>query len=138
MLWLCGILAFVHNVQAQEVNRIVGGVNHASSVVTYQVSVQLRGPTYASTVLQHINWQHWCGGAIVSRRSVLTAANCVADHKPADLSLLVGTSQLDDVSSGTRLLVSDIVVHPDYELTKGSDIAVLRSAGPFVWNEPTV
>lgn len=113
-------------------NRIVGGQSATATPVPYQISLQISGPSYVSTNLQHVNWLHWCGGAIIARRSVLTAAHCVHEYAPSRFSIWAGTPLLD-AADGWRLLVHSFQVHYDYALLNSSDIAVVRTETPFVY-----
>lgn len=73
---------------------------------------------------------HNCGGAIVKENCVLTAAHCVVNYKPADLSILAGTNQLR-LGGGQRYFVREIKVHPNYQELVTSDIAVMKINGTF-------
>lgn len=118
-------------------HRIVGGhiaddLAETATPAPYQISLQISGPSYVSTALQHVNWLHWCGGAIIARRSVLTAAHCVDEYAPSRFSIWAGTALLDGVD-GWRLQVHSYQVHHDYVLLNTSDIAVVRTETPFVY-----
>ena len=65
-----------------------------------------------------------CGGSVVASRLVLTAAHCMIDP---DLDVIVGSGSL--TSGGTRVHVSEITVHPDYDESDArNDIALLKLA----------
>lgn len=73
---------------------------------------------------------HNCGGAIVKDNCVVTAAHCVVDYKPKDLSILAGTNQLKG-GGGERFYISEIKVHPNYKELVTSDIAVMKINSTF-------
>ncbi|XP_031704491.1 inactive serine protease PAMR1 [Anarrhichthys ocellatus] len=80
-------------------------------------------------------WHLACSGALLSQRSVLVAAQCVVDKDKqqtlhtAHVKVVIGVQDLtskDRQKSLLHLRVSDILVHPHFYSTPGSDVAVLK------------
>lgn len=121
---------------ANKTTRIVGG-EKAPRPYPYQISLQVKVQQYIAIFpTGKYEWMHNCGGSIVSETCVLTAAHCVVDYKPEQLSILAGTNQLHARGqNGERVYVREIHVHPNYQELVTSDIAVMKINSSFSFGE---
>ncbi|CAF3847745.1 unnamed protein product [Adineta steineri] len=120
----CGCSRFNANINA----RIVGGEPAANHSWGWAVSVR---DFFGGNI---------CGGTILSRYYVLTAAHCVADMilSPALSSIVVGTDSLNS-SEGKIIISSKIFIHPNYNSkTKENDIAILYLSIPIDFHDVNV
>ncbi|GAA3006132.1 S1 family peptidase [Actinokineospora diospyrosa] len=70
----------------------------------------------------------FCGGTLVTRDKVVTAAHCARAY-PRDRVRVVAGREDKASTDGTTVEVKDIWVHPDYrDVTLGDDVAVLTLA----------
>ncbi|XP_065342470.1 trypsin 5G1-like [Cloeon dipterum] len=103
--------------------RIVGGTEVVQGEVPWQVSLQFDFGF------------HFCGGSIISKRWIVTAAHC-SDQVASQVRVIAGT--LRSALPGSTHAVSRIIVHPEYSTTMfGNDIALWQIADEFEWDEQT-
>ncbi|CAK1552927.1 unnamed protein product [Leptosia nina] len=82
------------------VTRIVGGKDAPDGGIPYQVSLR---SAYDS---------HFCGGSILNKRWILTAAHCTVGSSTRSVKVVVGTNSLK--SGGAKYSVERLVVHESY------------------------
>lgn len=101
--------------------RIIGGTDVPNG--KYPFVAALLDTRYGSTAY----YQQFCGGALIDKDSVLTAAHCVYGESTAPLKVAVGKTVLSSNQGQTRG-VSRIFVHPDYNPNQDDayDVAVIK------------
>ncbi|CAJ1080986.1 LOW QUALITY PROTEIN: uncharacterized protein LOC119010001 [Xyrichtys novacula] len=116
LLTVCGI--------APLNTRIVGGVDAPPGSWPWQVSLQIFGG-------------HVCGGSLINREWVMTAAHCFFSESVSDWQVSLGRQNLqsqnpNEVSRG----VSAIILHPNYDsATSDNDIALLKLSSPVQFTD---
>ena len=117
-------------------NRIVGGSESAENKYPWMVRVMTTGAI------------HGCGGTIISRQYVLTAAHCVVERENSgegkirpvsDFSVTLAEHDHSQ-NSADRVPVSEIIPYPKYMnndciVQCHYDIAVLKLSSPLTFSE---
>ncbi|XP_046400220.1 serine proteinase stubble [Ischnura elegans] len=110
--------------------RIVGGVTAEKGEFPWLVSITRRGG-------------HFCGGTLLNKEWVLTAAHCLCSGPVrlpmTQIRVTVGEYDLTNKDSTLRkeeIPVAEAVLHPAYECPGYThDIALLRLERPIVWSD---
>ncbi|XP_061667144.1 serine protease 28-like [Syngnathoides biaculeatus] len=124
------ILTIQGDSQAQECgtaplnSRIVGGVDAPAGAWPWQVSMHWRGV-------------HVCGGNVIGREWVLTAAHCIPSLDPSPWLLYFGKQNQSTTSPNeVNRAVSQVIVHPEYDsFTRQNDVALMRLSSPLVFTD---
>lgn len=89
--------------------RVVGGYNATEGQFKYVASLQV------------FNKLHYCGGAIISHRTILTAAHCAKNY---DVYAMIGSIYYQDYTA-KRYHVKEFIKHEDFDpVTLNYDIAL--------------
>lgn len=95
-----------------EDSKIIGG-EFSSQSYPWMVSIQ-RG-------------YHFCGGVLIGKDWVLTAAHCLENKSAEDLTLYIGLEHLSYAASGEVRNAEWFIIHPDYNSrTFYSDLAIIK------------
>lgn len=90
---------------------------------------------YPDLVSLQRNGNHFCGGTLVDKRTVISAAHCFFGNTgTVGLAVVAGINDLTQTSNPNRrsYAVSRVIVHPDYRTSyhyvQGDDVAILKLA----------
>lgn len=110
------LLSLILSVSVAEIccqSRIVGGQNAKRGEFPYLAAIER-------------NKKLHCGGSIISKIYILTAAHCTERILPSELKVIVGTTDLKS-SDAYVVGVKDIIDHPRYDTrTDNFDAALLK------------
>jgi len=106
---------------------IISGTIAAPGAWPWQAALVLNSALSASA-------GQFCGGSLISRDFVLTAAHCTNNYTAAQIRVVLGRNLLSG-PGGQEIQVSEIIQHPDYDpITTDNDIALLRLETPATLN----
>ncbi len=116
---------------AENLTPIVGGED--ADIMDFPWQVSLQDPVLSEDDKPF----HFCGGSIIDRFWILTAAHCVEGLEEDQLRVVAGSTKVSESDSeGQVRNVLRIVSHPEYvEASSGNDIALIRLSEPLDLSE---
>ncbi|GAB1867483.1 Chymotrypsin-2 [Camponotus japonicus] len=105
------------------ISQIVGGKDATNGMYPYQASLR-----------DSKNNRHFCGGAIISKSFIITAAHCLNNlNDPSDVLVGIGSNYLDAL---TVYQVANFIQHDEYDsLLQINDIGLIRVMQKIKFNE---
>lgn len=114
--------------------QIVGGEQVAKGNYKFIVSVQLR--------VGGSEWMHWCGGTILDKKHILTAAHCGYNGgvpiQASNIRVWVGSVKLADKKSGFYVNAQDLIVNPTYNPSTQENDAMIILLGKKIKKAKTI
>lgn len=102
-------------------SRVIGGTRATEGQFPFVVSLRQ-------------SLRHFCGGAIINSRWVVTSAQCVRGKQVNSMSMLVGSIHLN--TGGYVYSVLRYIIHERFEtITKFSDVAIVQSLTYFTFTD---
>ncbi|CAB3241064.1 unnamed protein product [Arctia plantaginis] len=109
----------------------------AVTISAAPTTVTIRQWPQLANVLFTWNWstfEQYCGGTVLSNRSILTAAHCVTAHPASRFRLRLGSTFVN--SGGIGVNVESSLIHPYYNSkTENFDVALLYAVNSFALND---
>jgi len=106
--------------------RIIGGDETLPGEFPWTVSIKLNG-------------QPICGGSLIDRSWILTAAHCVVGYNPKNLTIRLGAYRIKDMNEQQTIdtTISKFIVHKQYSMPRpfSNDIALLKMVEPINFSE---
>lgn len=119
--FLISFVALVSFIDAEE--RIIGGDETTVYDFPHQVSIRNR-PIFCP----QCPYSHFCGGSIIAKDKVLTAAHCVDDREAKTFAVVAGSNNRAG-ADGFIVKVKAIYMHEKYDIwSVDNDIAILHLA----------
>ncbi|EFN74334.1 Chymotrypsin-2 [Camponotus floridanus] len=120
---LIGLASYGYRSCGLPISQIVGGKNATNGMYPYQASLR-----------DSKNNRHFCGGAIISKSFIITAAHCLNNlNDPSDVLVGIGSNYLDAL---TVYQVANFIQHDEYDsLSQINDIGLIRVMQKIKFNE---
>ncbi|XP_053206902.1 clotting factor G beta subunit-like [Panonychus citri] len=126
----CGIKPFIPSLY------VVGGNEVKSALDWPWMAALFTKPQTVGSSASSNNYNHFCGGTIISENCILTAAHCVhsfTGKRISELYVGIGSNELEKT---IKLPIKKIILHPNYVSTKSYyDIALLITSKTITFTD---
>ncbi|XP_053593018.1 chymotrypsin-1-like [Microplitis demolitor] len=119
-MWFVILFVGIAAVNGSPVARVVGGGDAPDGKYPYQVSLNVLN-------------SHICGGSIIDKRFILTAAHCVVKIPEVFMTIIVGTNSLS--KGGAIYKVDKFIIHDFDPSMILNDIALIRTDRDIEFND---
>ncbi|XP_029171299.1 trypsin theta-like [Nylanderia fulva] len=121
---LVGLVSYSFGPCGLPISHIIGGKDAPNGLYPYQVSLR-----------NSKNNRHFCGGAIISKRYIITAAHCFNNlNQPSDVLVAVGSNYLDAPRAVYE--VAKFIRHDDFDnYLHINDIGLIRVVKNIKFNK---
>ena len=81
-------------------------------------------------------YSHICGGSVINKKFILSAAHCFDSIQLSDLRCVFGTADLDySTPERKEIKIEEIILHPKYKGTSYFDIALVKLKEDLDFND---
>lgn len=131
MIWLdivvpLGLLLLSSNAETEsEIKPHIGGANVTAGEYSYIVSIR-------DSKLE----QHFCGGALINDRNILSAAHCLKKRRLKPESIYVALGVYNRLDKGVRRNVKRITIHPGFDFSNvHNDISIITTHNKITFTQ---
>ncbi|KZC06605.1 PREDICTED: chymotrypsin-2 [Dufourea novaeangliae] len=104
-----------------EISKIVGGSTAEEGQYPYQASLRFKE-------------RHFCGGSVLNKRWILTAAHCLTSFNDTAITVVLGTNTLDN--GGDMYRSEKVISHPRYNSALiRNDIGLIKLEKDIVYGD---
>ncbi|TRY80258.1 hypothetical protein TCAL_09442 [Tigriopus californicus] len=123
---VCGQSRESYSLKLKPSFRILNGTCSKYGDHPWIAQIQIRDPSNPE-----FDFKHHCGGTIISKDHILSAAHCFQGHHHSYMRVVIGQNHLDKTEDNELAFdVQDVLLHPDWDSPKlgrySNDIAVLK------------